>query len=215
MKLILFGAPGSGKGSLASRIKADYNIPQISTGDILRDNIARNTEIGKNISEIMKRGELVSDELVISLVKERLSEEDCKNGFMLDGFPRNEFQAIELDKFVSIDQVIFIDVAFNEIEKRLTTRRVCPSCKAIYNTTNYFKDDCEECHTKLIQREDDKISTVRNRLTVYQNETEPLIKYYEKKGNMFTVIGQDTADMTYAIVKEQLEKMLNNKKKAK
>lgn len=215
MKIILFGAPGSGKGSQAQRIMRDYGIPQISTGDLLRENIAKKTPLGLKVEGIMQRGELVSNDIVLALVKERISRPDCKNGFMLDGFPRNLTQAADLEKITSIDMVIFIDVTFIEIEKRLTTRRICSGCGEIYSTLSYFKNDCAKCGAKLMQRDDDKVSTVRNRLAIYQNESEPLIKYYDKKKMLFRVIGQDTADQTYELVKKQLEKIVVKNQKSK
>lgn len=178
MNLILLGAPGSGKGTLAKKICKDYNIPQISTGDILRANIAFGTMLGKKAQEYMNKGELVPDELMLDLLEQRLAEKDCKNGFILDGYPRSIAQAEALKKIVSIDCVIQIDLPFSIIETRLTSRRICTSCGEIFDISVYGKDTCDKCGAPLYQRDDDKLETIRNRLEVYEKQTAPLINFY-------------------------------------
>jgi adenylate kinase len=180
--IILLGAPGAGKGSQATKISTAYGIPHISTGDILRRNIKEQTELGKMAKVFIDKGQLVPDEVVIGIVKSRLDEDDAKNGYILDGFPRTIAQAEALDKVASIDFVINIVVPFEVIEERLTGRRVC-LCGATYHTSTLNGlDVCEKCGQKLFIRDDDKIETVKERLKVYQNQTAPLIEYYQKKG---------------------------------
>lgn len=214
MNIILFGAPGSGKGSQAARIQEAYGIPNVSTGEIFRENVKNKTELGLQVEEIMKRGELVSNNIVLAMVKDRLAKPDCQNGFMLDGFPRNLQQAEGLAKMVGIDLVIFIECPFIEIERRLTTRRVCPACNEIYSTISYFKPTCAKCGEKLIQRDDDKITTVRKRLNIYETESKPLIDYYSKQKKLVSVISQETADETFSYVKKVLDKFIADKAKA-
>ncbi len=180
MNLILLGAPGCGKGTLAKRIVADFNIPQISTGDILRENVKNETELGKQAKILMDQGKLVNDEIVIGLLKERISRADCKKGFILDGFPRTIVQGEALEKIAKIDGVVQIDLAFDIIEERISGRRSCMGCGEIFNTSNYFKNDCDKCGAPLYQRDDDKLETVRNRLEVYDRQTSPLINFYGK-----------------------------------
>lgn len=190
MNLILLGPPGGGKGTQAKPLMERYKIPQISTGDILRDNLKRGTELGKQAKAYMDKGQLVPDEVVIGIIRDRLKEPDCKPGFMLDGFPRTVPQAEALDKVLSdmglkIDHVISIEVPDSELIKRLTGRRTCRSCGEGYHVM--FKPPkkegvCDKCGGELYQRDDDNETTVRNRLEVYKKSTQPLIDYYQKKG---------------------------------
>lgn len=216
MRLVILGAPGSGKGSQCKWITRDYDVPHISTGDILRKNIADGTELGRKAKEYMDKGELVPDELVVSLLKNRISEADCKEkGFLLDGFPRTIAQAQTLDEFLtaegaSIDQVINLEVPDEEIMSRAINRRTCenPECKEIYNLRDNppkVEGICDKCGSKLFQRKDDNEETVKNRLAVYHAQTEPLIKYYSEKGLVATVIGQEKLEDTIALVKEILK----------
>ena len=204
MKIILLGAPGCGKGTQSALIKEKYNLPHISTGDIFRENIKNETELGKLAKSYMDNGALVPDSLTCDLVKDRLSKEDCKNGFILDGFPRTIAQAEALDTFSDIDRAILIDVDFDVIVSRLSGRRTCPVCKNIYNTSSYNNDTCE-CGTKLIQRDDDKEETIRKRLSTYESQTYPLIEYYKKCNKLSVVKGKDKPEETFEDVKKVLE----------
>ena len=188
MRLIMLGAPGAGKGTHALLLSKEYNIPQISTGDILRSHIKNETDLGKKAKKYMDKGLLVPDELVVEIVKKRIQEEDCKEGFILDGFPRTIPQAEALDKAleelaIALDKVVNIDVPDEVIIKRMAGRRVCSNCGASYHIENKkpLKENiCDECGSELKQREDDKEETVRKRLQVYEEQTKPLIEYYEK-----------------------------------
>ncbi len=203
MNLILLGAPGSGKGTLAKNIVKNYNIPQISTGDILRANIAFGTELGLKAKAYMDAGKLVPDELVIDLLKQRLEEKDCKKGFILDGFPRTIAQAEALEKIARIDSVIQIDLPFDVIEDRVVNRRICSNCGEIYNATTYDKKECSKCGAPLYQRDDDKLETVRSRLEVYEKQTAPLINFYSEKLHKVNSLGSP-AD-TYGAVRTFLD----------
>lgn len=201
MKLILLGAPGAGKGTQAEIICEKLNIPAISTGNILREAIKNGTENGLKAKEYMDEGKLVPDEVVIALLKDRLNEEDCKSGYILDGFPRSPAQAEALDKMgIIIDKVIDIEVADDKIAQRLGGRRVCDTCGASYHVE--FKkskngDQCDKCDGKLVTRKDDEPATVLERLKVYHDVTEPLKDYYHAAGKLFVVEGQEeVADTT-------------------
>lgn len=202
MNIILFGAPGSGKGTQAKLISREFGIPQISTGDILREHISRGTELGKVAKTYIDEGKLVPDETVIALVKERLSLPDCKKGYILDGFPRTIEQAEKLVKFADIDVVVHIDVSINEVERRALTRRICPDCGKIYSIADKYIEDCESCGAKLIQRDDDKLEVVRKRIETYLSQSEPLIEFYKKKKILSTVFSAETPEETYKAVRE-------------
>ena len=192
MNLILLGPPGAGKGTQAAKIIEKYNIPHISTGDIFRKNISEGTRLGKKAKEYMDKGELVPDSLVIEIATDRLTEDDCKNGFLLDGFPRTVEQAVALDAFLGehgkkIDHVLDIDVPKEELMTRLIGRRVCKNCGATYHVTNMppkTEGVCDKCGGELMQRADDTESTVENRIEVYNKQTKPLLNYYDKLGNI-------------------------------
>ena len=216
-RLVILGAPGSGKGSQCNWIKKDYDVPHISTGDILRKNIADGTELGKKAKSYMDRGELVPSELVIALLKARLDEEDCKaKGFLLDGFPRTVEQAESLDEYlkengISLDRVVNIEVPDEEIMSRALNRRTCsnPECKEIYNLRDnapQVDNVCDKCGSSLFVRDDDNEATVSKRLEVYHTQTEPLIKYYSEQDKLSTVVGQVLLEDTIALVKKELEK---------
>jgi adenylate kinase len=205
MNLILLGAPGSGKGTLAKNIVKNYGIPQISTGDILRANITFGTILGRKAKEYMDQGKLVPDELVIDLLKQRLEENDCKNGFILDGFPRTIKQAEALEKIAVIDSVILIDLPFDVIEDRVVNRRLCTACGEIFNASTYTATTCNKCGAPLYQRDDDKLETVRNRLEVYEKQTAPLINFYSDKLYKISSIG--SPDETYEAVKNFLDNL--------
>lgn len=206
MKLILLGAPGAGKGTQAEIICEKLNIPAISTGNIIRESMKTGTEMGKKAKAFVEAGNLVPDEVVIGIIKERLSEDDCANGFILDGFPRTIPQAEALDKMgVSIDKVISIEVPDEKIVTRMSGRRVCEKCGASYHT-EYKKPQkegvCNLCGANLICRKDDEPATVLDRLHVYHEQTEPLKDYYAASGKLRTVEGQeevaDTTKLTLA-----------------
>lgn len=203
MNLILLGAPGAGKGSQAKIISEEYGIAHISTGDALRANIANNTQLGKDAKAYIEKGLLVPDEVVVNIVADRIKKDDCKNGFLLDGFPRTIKQAEELDKLTTIDKVINIEVDFGKVLARITGRRMC-KCGATYHISFYDKDVCEKCGGKLYQRTDDNEETVKNRLDVYQKQSEPIIEFYKSKGILYNVDGNRTIEATYKDVKELL-----------
>lgn len=204
MKLILLGAPGAGKGTQAEVISEKYEIPTISTGNMIRTALKNGTEMGLKAKSYIDAGELVPDEVVIGIVKERLTEDDCKNGFILDGFPRTIPQAEALDTMgVEIDCALSIEVADSEIVKRMSGRRVCLACGASYHT-EYKKPEkegiCNVCSAELSIRKDDEPETVLNRLNVYHEQTEPLKDYYRNAGKLITVEGQEEVKDTTALV---------------
>lgn len=210
MRIVLLGAPGAGKGTQAVLLVEKLNVPHISTGDIFRSNIANGTELGKKAKEYIDKGELVPDEVTIGIVKDRLEKPDCKNGFILDGFPRTIPQAECLDEILesmgmSLDYVVDIDVDDQYIIKRLSGRRVCPGCGASYHITNNPPAKpgiCDRCGKEIIQRKDDEEETILNRLKTYHAQTEPLIDYYRKQGKLISVDGrQNIEDTTRSILK--------------
>lgn len=200
MKLIMLGAPGAGKGTQAIILSEKYSIPTISTGVIIRAAIKNGTETGKMAKELIEKGQLVPDSVVIDIIKERLAEDDCKNGFILDGFPRTIPQAEALDALgVEIDKVIDIELSDEAIVKRLSGRRECSKCGATYHITNNPSakgDKCDKCEGELVCRKDDAPETVLSRLEVYHEQTEPLINYYKNKGLLFEVDGSKELETT-------------------
>lgn len=197
LRLILLGPPGAGKGTQAAKIVEKYKIPHISTGDIFRKNIKEGTDLGKKAQSFINKGELVPDDLVIAITEARLLEEDCENGFLLDGFPRTVYQSEQLDEFlqangITIDKVINIDVKKQELMDRLIGRRVCRNCGATYHVINMPPEKpgiCDVCGGELYQRQDDTAATVENRIEVYKSQTMPLIEYYEKANKLFYIDG--------------------------
>ena len=202
MNLILLGPPGAGKGTQAAKIVEKYNVPHISTGDIFRENIKNGTPLGKKAQEYMNKGELVPDSLVIEIATDRLTKDDCKEGFLLDGVPRTVEQAEALDEFLAkdgkkVDHVLDIDVAAQILMERLTGRRVCKGCGATYHVTNIppkKEGVCDVCGGELYQRDDDTAETVSNRIEVYNSQTKPLIDYYENAGNIAHLDGSINPD---------------------
>ncbi len=203
MKIILLGAPGSGKGTQAALVSEQLKVAHISTGDIFRDNIQRKTPIGLKIKSIIDGGDLCPDELTIEIVKQRLSEPDCKNGYLLDGFPRNIAQAVALDEFAVPDKVIELAIPLYKIERRITGRRSCAKCKNSFHI-DFIGDrkDCPNCGGELFIREDDNPTSVKERLAVYKAQTEPLIEYYESQGKLFPIDADCSIEKVFdAIVK--------------
>ena len=192
MNIILLGAPGAGKGTQATRISDKFGMPHISTGDIFRANIKNQTEIGELAKSYIDKGQLVPDEVTCKIVENRLQEEDCKNGYLLDGFPRNVAQAEALEKFTKIDAVVNINIDFSLLMARLCGRRVCKNCGESYHVSTLGgKTTCERCDGELYQRADDNPETVQKRLDVYGAQTAPLIDYYTKKGLILNFTGTD------------------------
>ena len=204
MRIVLLGAPGAGKGTQAEVLSGKFNIPHISTGDMFRYNIKNETELGKKAKGYIEKGLLVPDEITVKIVEERLKKDDCKNGFILDGFPRTIPQAEALDRILflqgtALDIVLNIFVTDDEIVQRLSGRRVCRKCgknyHIKYNPTSE-EGKCDECKSEVVQRDDDREETVISRLKTYHGQTEPLIDYYGKKGLLFTVEGQEKIEDT-------------------
>ena len=206
MKVILLGAPGAGKGTQAVRLAKRYNIPHISTGDIFRSNIKERTPIGIVAKSYIDKGQLVPDEVTIQIVKERLEKDDCKNGYLLDGFPRTVSQAEALDGFSEIDSVVNIDVPLHKLMRRITGRRVCGKCGESYHI-DYLdgSTSCRKCDGELIQRADDNEETVGKRLEVYEKQTAPLTDYYKSKGKLIDVDGDGDIDSVFAAIVERLD----------
>lgn len=205
MNLILLGAPGAGKGTQAVRISEDYKIPHISTGDIFRKNIKKQTPVGIKAKQYIDAGKLVPDSIVIEIVKNRLLEGDCKNGFLLDGFPRTVNQAEELDKITKIDKVINLEIDLNLLMHRLTGRRVCEKCGNSNHTDRLSAGERCLCGGSYIQREDDREETVKNRLKVYEEQTKPLIEYYKKQGKLADIDAGRAIAEVYADLKKILK----------
>ncbi len=203
--VILLGAPGAGKGTQAALICEEFKVPHISTGDILRRNIKEGTPLGVKAKEYIDKGALVPDEVVIGFVESRLKEDDCKNGYVLDGFPRTIPQAEALDKVAHIDMAINIDVPFALIVERLGGRRVC-KCGATYHvSTLNGETKCKVCGDSLFIRDDDRPETVQHRLKVYQEQTQPLIDFYGKQGKVVNIPATGTIEEIFADVKKVLE----------
>jgi len=205
MQIVLLGAPGSGKGTQAKRLMADRNIPQISTGDMLRAAIAAGTHFGQQGQDIMASGQLIPDDIMLGIVSERLNQSDAANGFILDGFPRTKKQALDLEALLDtmekpLDAAILMDVDLNILMKRLTGRRTCSRTGRLLNI--YFSpaeelDACTNAGGELIQREDDNEETIRRRLDIYRQQTEPLIEFYRSRGQLKTIMAEGSVDDVY------------------
>lgn len=205
MKLVLLGAPGAGKGTQAARIASALNIPHISTGDIFRKNLKEGTPIGLKAKAYIDKGQLVPDEVTTEIVRLRIAESDCKNGYLLDGFPRNVAQAQALDKMDAPDKVINLDVDLGALADRLTGRRVCADCGESYHVSVKKDTVCDKCGGKLIQRADDTLETVGSRLKVYEQSTAPLIAFYEEKGTLVHIDGMKSIDEVFAQIEKALK----------
>lgn len=208
MRLVLLGAPGAGKGTQAKKLIEKYGMPQISTGDLLRAAVAAGTELGKEAKTYMDSGNLVPDSVVLGMVEERLQQDDCKNGYILDGFPRNTAQAEALDEMLgkvgmSLDAALSVDVPLEDLMKRLTGRRTCKDCGQMYNifySAPATEGKCDKCGGELYQRDDDQEETIQKRLEVYTAQTAPLIDYYGSKGIVKSVSGTGDIDEIFANV---------------
>ena len=203
--IILLGAPGAGKGTQAAMIAEEFNVPHISTGDILRRNMKEGTPLGLKAKAFVESGGLVPDEVVIGLVEDRLSQEDCKNGYILDGFPRTIAQAEALDKVARIDLAINIDVPFETIIDRLGGRRVCVCGETYHVSMLNGETTCKRCGKELFIRDDDKPETVKNRLKVYSDQTQPLIDYYRSQNKVVDIEANGTKEEIFADIKKVLE----------
>lgn len=206
MRIVLLGAPGSGKGTQAKLLVQRKGIPQVSTGDLLRAEVAQGSPLGQKAKAAMDAGELVSDEVVLGMIRRRLNEPDARNGFILDGFPRNLAQGEALDELLQeigqpIDHAVHIKVSRGALMQRLTGRRTCESCGQMYNVYSSppkREGICDRCGGRLLQRDDDNEETIARRLDVYQQQTEPLIGYYERQGKLVTVLGEGEVDDVFS-----------------
>lgn len=215
MRLILLGPPGGGKGTVAKKLQEEFKLPVISTGVILREEIDKKTILGQKVKEFMDRGDLVPDNIILEIIKERIKRRDCENGYILDGFPRTVEQAKSLEKLNEeinkhINYVFYFEIPFNQIFVRLTNRRVCKKCGTNYNlvfSPPQKEKVCDLCGGELYQREDDKEETIKNRLQVYIEQTSPLKKYYQKK-NLLTIVdaSRDAFLEIEKILKKELQK---------
>lgn len=217
MKNIMFIAPpAAGKGTQAEIITAKYNIPHISTGDILREIAKEDSEIGNYVAETMASGKLVKDEITYQLIEDRLSREDCKNGFIIDGFPRNLDQAVEYDKILAklgyeVGNVFLLKISTKTLEKRITGRRVCEDCNAIYNINDTAKAPqvesvCDKCGGKLYQRKDDNLESFQTRFAMYQEKTEPIIEHYRKQNVLHEIDSNHEFDEVFRQIDEIISK---------
>lgn len=217
MKIIMLGAPGAGKGTQAKQIAQAYDIPHISTGDILREISKEDSELGHYVFETLASGKLVKDEITYQLIQDRLSKDDCKNGFIIDGFPRNLEQAIEYDKILAnlgytIGNVIYININEKTLEKRITGRRICEDCKTIFNINDQasapqIESVCDNCGGKLYQRNDDNLEAFQTRYQMYLEKTEPIIEHYRKQNVLHEVNGEDTVENVF----KEIDKIISEK----
>ncbi len=214
MRLVLLGAPGAGKGSQAKKLMDRYSMPEISTGEILRKAVADGSPLGRDAKVYMDRGELVPDSIVLGLVHARLKKEDCGKGYIIDGFPRNEAQAVALDKMLSaigapVTMAVNIDVDKEELMKRMSGRRICRVCGQVYNI--YFlppkrEGTCDKCGGDFFQRDDDKEETIKKRLKVYESQKTPLLEYYRKKGILKSIAGTGSVHDIFQKVCDAVER---------
>ena len=217
MKNIMFIAPpAAGKGTQAELVTAKYNLPHISTGDILREIAKEDSEIGNYVAETLASGKLVKDDITYKLIEERLARDDCKNGYIIDGFPRNLDQAVEYDKILAklgyeVGNVILINIEPKTLEKRITGRRICEKCRTIYNINDPAKTPkvesvCDKCGGKLYQRDDDNIEAFQVRYAMYQEKTAPIIEHYRKQNVLYEVNGEDTLENVFKQIDEIISK---------
>jgi adenylate kinase len=205
MKVILLGPPGSGKGTQAEFITKQYNLTHISTGDIFRENIEQKTPVGLKVKELIDAGKFAPDELTIEIIKERILRPDCKDGYLLDGFPRNLIQATALDEISSPNLVLDISIDLNKVLKRITGRRICEDCKRSFHVDHLNgKETCFECGGRLVTRDDDNEESVKERLRIYEMQTKPLEEYYSKQNKLVRING----DQAIETVSKEIEKVL-------
>jgi adenylate kinase len=214
MRIILLGPPGSGKGTQGDLIAEKYGYPKYSSGDLLRKAVRENTPLGKEAAAVMKKGELVDDEIVIELIREKISGQESKHGYILDGFPRNINQANKLKSMTGPTREIVLDIQLSEedIIERLSDRLICPECKAIYSGKSQKQKknmQCEKCDVDLIQRADDKPEVIRERMKVYEEQTKPLIDYYKEKKNYYPIDGSRSIEQVFKEICSVLDKELN------
>lgn len=206
MRIVLLGAPGSGKGTQAKMLMAERNIPQVSTGDMLREAIANGTRFGLQAKAVMDAGNLAPDEVVLGIIRERIGQPDAENGFILDGFPRTTRQALDLEELLDelgtpLDTAVLLDIDFDILKKRLTGRRTCSRTGTLLNVYFSSQDELDACTLaggELLQRVDDNEETISNRLNVYHERTEPLIDFYQSRGRLITIDAEGTVDEVYA-----------------
>jgi adenylate kinase len=216
MKLIVFGPPSAGKGTQAQRLSQKYGIPQVATGDLLREAVAKKTPLGLTIKSYLDQGKLGPDDLIVRLISERISRPDCRSGYLMDGFPRTIGQALALDKMTDIDLVLNIVVDFELLVDRSVGRRICKQCAAVYHV-NFnppaVEGVCDKCGGKLIQREDDKEETVRHRLDVYSEQTAPLVEYYRQKSKLVDIDGSVGIEGVFRQMSAAIDKLRRKPKK--
>lgn len=205
MNLVLLGVPGSGKGTQSKLISKNFGIPHISTGEIFRENISQKTKLGILAEEYIINGQLVPDEITFEVIKKRLSQPDCKNGYILDGFPRTLAQGKALKTFAKIDRVILLDITLDELKRRILGRRTCEDCGEIYNTSNYALDYCAKCNGKLISRSDDTEQTINKRVSVYEQQTKPLIDFYNEENLLLVVDCNNSPEEIFKIIESKLK----------
>lgn len=206
MKLVLLGAPGAGKGTQAKLLSREYDIPHISTGDILRKQIADKTELGNKVKDIIESGNLVPDEIILAMMEKRLAENDCQKGFILDGFPRTKTQAEQLGQLTDLDAVVDIDVPFDILVERISGRRMC-ECGETFHVSNFKSEFCDKCGKRLYQRKDDTVEVVEERIKVYKKQTAPLIDYYAGAGILLTVDGTVGVENVCREIKNKLSEV--------
>jgi adenylate kinase len=210
MRIVLLGAPGSGKGTQAKKLMAERNIPQVSTGDMLREAISAGTRFGLQAKDIVESGNLISDDIMLGVISERLTQSDAADGFILDGFPRTLNQALDLEDLLDqlgtpLNAVVLMDIDFDVLVKRLTGRRTCSLTGKLLNIYFSSQDELDQCTNaggELIQRKDDNEETIGNRLEVYQSRTEPLVEYYQSRGKLKTINAEGTVDEVYSRIIE-------------
>jgi adenylate kinase len=210
MKLVIFGPPSAGKGTQAQKLAKRYGIPQVATGDLLREHVAKKTPIGLKVKEYLDSGRLGPDDLIVQMIADRVSRPDCKDGYLLDGFPRTLGQAKELEKMTEVDLVLNIVVDLEVLVERAVGRRICPKCAAVYHVkfnTPKIEGVCDKCGSTLIQRDDDKEATVRNRLKVYQEQTAPLVEHFKRKGVLIDIDGSGGIDAVHAQMVASIDRL--------
>ncbi len=215
MNLLIIGAPGTGKGTMSSFIVEDYKVIHVSTGDMLREAIANQTQVGLSAKEYMDKGQLVPDNTIHDIILERFKKDDVKNGFLFDGYPRTVAQAEDLDNLLAsldmkLDRVIYLEMEDEPLKSRITGRRVCTNCKSIYHITNKpskVEGVCDVCGGTLIQRSDDTLEALNKRLDAYYAQTKPVVEYYEKKNLVSYINSDQTTEKVYEDIKKALEEI--------